>query len=111
VALVANQLATLFIEENLKARELQATGTTDFLSNQLTEAGKKLKEQESRLKDFRLKHVGEMPEQQTADLNLLAQAQTQLQMETDAANRAEQQKSYIQSLMAQSAPVVDVDTE
>ena len=111
VALVANQLATLFIEENLKARELQATGTTDFLTNQLTEARKKLAEQEARLKDFRLKHIGEMPEQQTADLNLLAQAQTQLQMETDAANRAEQQKSYIQSLMAQSAPVVDVDPE
>lgn len=111
VALVANQLATLFIEDNLKARENQATGTTDFLTNQLTEARKKLEDQETRLKDFRLKHIGEMPEQQTADLNLLAQAQTQLQMEADATSRAEQQRSYIQSLMVQSAPVVDVDPE
>ena len=31
VAQVTNELASLFIEENLKAREQQATGTTEFL--------------------------------------------------------------------------------
>lgn len=109
VALVTNQLATLFMDENLKAREVQATGTTEFLTNQLEETRKRLEQQEAKLRDFRLKHVGEMPEQQTADLQLLAQAQAQLQTEAESENRAEQQKSYFQSMMAQSAPVVDVD--
>jgi polysaccharide chain length determinant protein (PEP-CTERM system associated) len=109
VAQVTNQLASLFIEENMKAREAQAKGTTDFLDNQLQEARKTLEDQEARLKDFRLKHVGEMPEQQTADLQLLGQVQSQLQLESDAVARAEQQKSYIQSMMAQSAPVIDLD--
>lgn len=110
VAQVANELASLFIDENLKAREQQATGTTEFLQNQLQETKKALEEQEAKLKDFKLKHIGEMPEQQTADLQILGQLQSQLQLESDAISRAEQQKSMTQSLMSQApAPVVDID--
>lgn len=110
VAQVTNELASLFIEENLKAREQQSEGTTDFLQNQLQETRKGLEEQEAKLKDFKLKHIGEMPEQQQADLQILGQLQSQLRSEEDALSRAEQQKNYVDSMMAQSsAPVVDVD--
>src|SRR5438552_5488291 len=109
VAQVANQLAALFIDENLTARQNQAAGTTEFLSNQLGETRKKLEQQEAKLRDFKLKHIGEMPAQETADLQLLSQAQTQLQMEADSLSRVEQQRTYIQAMAAQSAPVVDVD--
>jgi protein tyrosine kinase modulator len=111
VAQVANQLASLFIEENLKAREQQATGTTEFLASQLAETRKTLEEQEAKLKDFKLKHIGEMPEQQAADLQIMGQLQAQLQSENDALARAQQQKSYLQSLMASTVPVVDLDEE
>jgi polysaccharide biosynthesis transport protein len=110
VAQVANQLASLFIEENLKAREQQAAGTTEFLENQLQESKKALEEQEGKVRDFRLKHLGEMPEQQTADLQILGQLQSQLQLEGEALARAEQQRSLLQSMSAQaSSPVIDVD--
>jgi polysaccharide chain length determinant protein (PEP-CTERM system associated) len=109
VAQVTNELATLFIDENLKAREQQASGTTEFLQNQLQETRKNLEQQEGKLRDFRLKHIGEMPEQQNADLQILGQIQSQLQLEGEALGRAEQQKSYLQSMMSQTAPVVDLD--
>ena len=109
VAQVTNELASLFIEENLKAREQEATGTTEFLQDQLEETRKALEQQEAKLKDFKLKHIGEMPEQQSADLQILGQLQSQLQLEGDALSRAEQQKSYIQTMTAQAAPVVDLD--
>ncbi len=110
VAQVANELASQFIDENLKAREQQATGTNDFLQNQLQESRKVLEEQEAKLKDFKLKHIGEMPEQQAADLQILGQLQSQFQLEGDALARAEQQKSMIQTMMSQTAaPVVDLD--
>lgn len=108
VAQVANELASLFIDENLKAREQQATGTTEFLQNQLQETRKALEAQEAKLKDFKLKHLGEMPEQQAADLQILGQLQSQLQLESDALARAEQQKSMIQTMMI-PAPVVEVE--
>ena len=111
VAQVANQLASLFIEENLRAREQQANGTTEFLDNQLRETRKALEDQESRLRDFRLRHLGSMPEQEPATLQILGQLQSQLQNQNDALSRAEQQKTYLQSLMvSQSVPVVDMDT-
>ena len=109
VAQVTNELASLFIEENWKAREKQAEGTTEFLSNQLQETRKTLEDHEAKLKDYRLKHIGEMPEQQTATLQILGQLQAQLQSEGDALGRAEQQKTLVQSMMSQSTPVVDLD--
>jgi len=109
VAQVTNELASLFIEENLKAREQQATGTTEFLQNQLQETRQTLEAQEAKLKDFKLKHIGEMPEQQAANLQILGQLQSQFQLEGEGLSRAEQQKTYIQSMMTQSAPVVDLD--
>ena len=109
VAQVANELATLFIDENLKTRERQATGTTDFLKSQLEDARKTLEAQEEKLRDFRMRHIGEMPEQQTATLQVLGQLQSQLQLESEALARAEQQKGTLQAMMSQGAPVVDLD--
>lgn len=110
VAQVTNELASLFIEENLKAREQQATGTTEFLENQLKDTRKALEAQEAKLRDFKLKHIGEMPEQQQATVQILGQLQSQLQLEGEALSRAEQQRSYLQSMIAQSStPVVDLD--
>jgi len=109
VAQVTNQLASLFIEENLKAREQQATGTTEFLENQLEGTRKDLEAQEAKLASFKLRHVGEMPEQQISNVTILGQLQSQLQLESESLNRAEQQKSNIQSLLLQAAPVVDLD--
>src|SRR5262249_5678035 len=97
VSQVANELATQFIDENLKAREQQATGTNEFLQSQLQESRKALEGQEAKLRDFRMKHIGEMPEQQNADLQILGQLRSQLQLEGEALARAEQQKSYLQS--------------
>ena len=109
VARVTSELASLFIEENLKAREQQAAGTTEFLQHQLEETRKNLETQEAQLRDFRLKHMGEMPEQQVANLTVLGQLQASLQQEGEGLSRAQQQKSYLQTMMAQSNPVVDMD--
>src|SRR5580692_1165707 len=109
VAQVTNELASLFIEENLKAREQQATGTTEFLQNQLQESRKDLEAQEAKLKQYKLMHLGEMPEQQSADLQILGQLQSQLQLEGDALSRAEQSKLVLQTMQSQLAPVVDLD--
>src|SRR5262249_32972976 len=53
VAQVTNSLASFYIEENLKVRERQATGTAEFLKVQLTDTRKRLDELETRVSDFR----------------------------------------------------------
>src|SRR5882724_116244 len=42
VALVTNRLSNLYVDENLRAREVQAEGTAEFMSIQLEEAKKTL---------------------------------------------------------------------
>ncbi len=96
---VTGRLTSLFIAENLKTRTDQATNTTDFLSDQLQSAQAKLAEQEKRLKDFKMQHLGELPEQQQGNLAILSGLQTQLQNTAAAMNRVEQQRVYLESLI------------
>ena len=53
VSRVANTLASFYIEGNTKARERQATGTTEFLKVQLAETKKRLDELEQRVSGFK----------------------------------------------------------
>ena len=58
VTLVTNKLASLFIEENLKLREQQAQGTSEFLGIELNATKAKLEEQERLLSNFKRKYPG-----------------------------------------------------
>jgi uncharacterized protein involved in exopolysaccharide biosynthesis len=71
VAQVTNSLASFYIEENLKVRERQAAGTTEFLRVQLEDMKQKLETQERLLSQFKEKYIGELPEQLQANLAVL----------------------------------------
>jgi polysaccharide chain length determinant protein (PEP-CTERM system associated) len=75
---VANGLAAFFIDENLKAREGMAVGTSDFLDSELEAMRKRLEEQEQVLKKFREKNMGELPEQLDSNLRILERLNQQL---------------------------------
>jgi len=98
---VVSRLTSLFIEENLKTREQQATGTTNFLADQLTSARASLEEQEKRLRDFKMEHLGELPQEQQGNLQVLSGLQMQLQSTEAGVARARQQQVYLESLLAQ----------
>src|SRR5271169_381665 len=72
VANVTNQLASDFIQSNLKSREQHAVGTTEFLNSQLQEAKKVLEQQENNLRQYKMAHLGELPQQQDAILHTLS---------------------------------------
>jgi polysaccharide biosynthesis transport protein len=95
VAQVANQLAASFIEWNVKNREQQAQDTTEFLAAQLKEAKLNLEQQEARLSAFKMRHLGEMPEQQPANLQALSQLQGQFQANADSLNRLEVERTLL----------------
>ncbi|HMC31474.1 MAG TPA: GNVR domain-containing protein [Candidatus Angelobacter sp.] len=95
VAKVANQLAASFIEWNVKNREQQAQDTTDFLDSQLKEAKSNLEEQEAKVSAFKMRHLGQMPEQQSANLQALSQLQTQFQANVESLNRLEVERTLL----------------
>jgi polysaccharide chain length determinant protein (PEP-CTERM system associated) len=80
---VANGLATLFIDENLKAREAEAVDTTEFLDDELRTMRSRLEEVETRLKEYRRQYMGELPEQLESNLRILDTLQRQLSERED----------------------------
>lgn len=98
---VATKLTTLFIEETDKSRERQSTDTTNFLSGALDVAAADLKQQEARLREFKLQALGELPEQQQGNLAILAGLHQQLQNTMSNLGRAREQQTYLQSLLSQ----------
>jgi len=99
-AAVANQLANLFIEENLRAREVHALGTTEFLEAQLAEARKRLEELEAKLGTYKLRHNGELPQQENMLISSVGRYQLQLQGVQEAIARTEQQKLLLENTLA-----------
>lgn len=99
VAKVANRLTELYVEQNLKTREQQAAGTSDFLGTQVQEAKKHLDELEAAVSSYKLKHNGELPQQETALTAALSGLHTRLQANMDAINRTQQTKIIQQSTL------------
>src|SRR5215467_8485169 len=86
---VTNTLALLFIEENLKTRERQAEGTSEFLASQLVEAERELQRQEQKLKEYQQQHRGALPAQLDANLRTLDRLQKDLSAIDDSIKSAE----------------------
>src|SRR3989442_10086223 len=98
---VTSQLTSLFIEENLQARQQQSESTTGFLESQLEEARKDLARQEQRVRESKSGYLGQPPGQLQSNFQILAGLQARLQSEIDARNRVKQQQIYYESLLAQ----------
>jgi succinoglycan biosynthesis transport protein ExoP len=96
---VTRQLASLFIEENERVRAQQAEGTDEFISSELEKARVTLQQQEEKVKAFKSVHLGSLPEQEQSNLAVLGQYQGLLQANSDAISRAQQQRTYLQSMM------------
>lgn len=77
VADVVNTLASKFISENLKIRESQALGTSDFLADELQSVKLRLEEKENDLKIYRERYMGGLPEQLGTNLKILERLQSQ----------------------------------
>jgi len=89
VMMVTNKLASLFIEENLKVRELQAEGTSEFLTKELQAIENQLKQKEQDLRNFRERYMGQLPQQLDANLRILERLQEQLKTTNESIRASE----------------------
>jgi len=96
---VTARLTSLFILENERMREHQATVTTDFLQEHMEETKKRLEAQEAVVRAFKMQHLGELPEQEQANSQILASLSGQLQNTVAALGRAQEQRAYLESLL------------
>jgi polysaccharide chain length determinant protein (PEP-CTERM system associated) len=98
---VTSKLTNLFIDENVKVRQQLSQDTTQFMQTQLEAARQTLAAQEAKIRVFQGAHQGELPTQQTTNLQILSGLQAQYQNEQQALNTAKQQRIYFQTLIDQ----------
>jgi polysaccharide chain length determinant protein (PEP-CTERM system associated) len=98
---VCTEITSMFLAQNARQTEQQATRTTNFLGEQLAEAKKKLDQEDAKLAEFKRQHPGSLPEDTQSNIGILTGTNTQLEANTQAIARAEQEKAFNESLLQQ----------
>jgi polysaccharide chain length determinant protein (PEP-CTERM system associated) len=98
---ICTEITSMFIEQNTTSRMVQVKNTTDFLTQQLDEAKTNLDQQDAKLAQFKRLYLGSLPEEQQSNLSLLAGMNSQLEATTQALSRAQQDKTFNESLLSQ----------
>jgi polysaccharide chain length determinant protein (PEP-CTERM system associated) len=98
---ICAKITSMFLEENLQTRIGEVTHTTEFLEKQVEDAKAKLDEQDAKLAAFQRRYLGSLPDQNQTNLNLLTGLTSQLEASTQALSRAQQDKSFAESVLAQ----------
>ena len=101
--LVCREITSLFVSENLQAREQSAEGTTAFLKGQLEQAKANLAQQDQKLAEFQKQYMGTLPEQEQSNMGVLAALNTQLDAATQQLTRMESEKTLVESMLSQES--------
>jgi polysaccharide biosynthesis transport protein len=111
VARIANRLAQMFIEENLRVRVDQTEDTAEFLHEQLDATKHQLDEKDTQLRAIKSHNLAELPESKPYHLEALANLRAQLQTAEEKIQQAQREKTLLQSMMMSDtqAPTVDLD--
>lgn len=97
---VATRLTSLFISENVQTQQNLDNGTTNFLEQEVEAAKSEMEKQEDLLKDYKMKNLGALPEQESSNMEVLAGLQMQLQTVGGNLARARQQRTYLQAMLS-----------
>src|SRR5437879_4298413 len=105
---VTERLASLFIDESLRDREVLAEGTNVFLDAQLEDARRQLIQHEKKLEVFRKQYDGQLPSQVDSNLQNIRSTEIQLQALTESLSRDRDRRNLLERVIADaSAPDAD----
>jgi polysaccharide chain length determinant protein (PEP-CTERM system associated) len=96
---ICSDITSSFIQENLNMHDQRSASTTEFLGKELDDAKRKLDEQDRLLAAFKSEHLGQLPEEEQMNMNLLLTLNTQLNSATQALDRAKQDQTFLQSML------------
>jgi uncharacterized protein involved in exopolysaccharide biosynthesis len=105
---VANELTTLYLNENLSSRTQMAEQTTAFFAEETTKQEERINELDKKLSDYKEKHQDSLPD--LAQLNWQVSDRTELELH-DAENRIaafDSQEVLLRAQLAQLNPTSQV---
>jgi len=99
--LLCNELTSLLVIENSNQIAEAATGTSEVLNRGIEDAKNNLNGMDAKLAEFKKQYVGQLPTDQENNLKILTGLNSQLEANTQTLNRAQQDKAYTESILAQ----------
>lgn len=98
---VCEALTSKIMAKNAQFIQDNAKGTVDVLIQGLENAKNNLDAMDAKMAEFKKRYAGQLPGDEENNLKLLATLNTQLEANTQNLNRAQQDKAYTESLLAQ----------
>ena len=98
---LCSEITNIMIRENFADREAIARETADFLGRQVQDAKNKLDELDSKMAAFKSRYPGQLPTDSDKNMQYLMALNSQLEAQTQTLNRAQQDKAYAESMLAQ----------
>jgi succinoglycan biosynthesis transport protein ExoP len=92
-AQVANRLPAIFAEETLKLRQAQASRATELFKEEMDSLAKSVTTWERRIAQFKVDHVGELPEQLEMNMRGLERVSHEMQTRSEELRAAEARRS------------------
>jgi uncharacterized protein involved in exopolysaccharide biosynthesis len=102
---VANVLPSLYLEENIKARERTASNTTEFLQQELDDLKEQITVNEQKITEFKEAHLGELPEHNAANMQALSRLQRDLDQTSSRLRSLEERKIYLEGQLTGIDPL------
>jgi len=93
---VANELVTLFLNENLKQRTERANETTEFLTQEANKLGAELASLENQLADFKQAHANALPEHQSLRMSMLSRSELEFREVDRDYKTAQEELRYLE---------------
>ena len=99
---VANVIASLFLEENLRVREKQVTETSEFLENEMEKVKANLSELEAEMAEFKTAHMNELPELLQVNMQSLNNIESNIERLSEQLRNLKEREGYLQTQLASS---------
>jgi uncharacterized protein involved in exopolysaccharide biosynthesis len=103
-AKVANELTTLYLNENLNNRTQLARDAAQFLESEAERLDRQIGDLEAKLADFKDKNQQKLPELTSLNMTLLDRTEEELRSQESRRDSLEQQLVYLQAQLAQLKP-------
>jgi uncharacterized protein involved in exopolysaccharide biosynthesis len=108
---VANVLASLYLEENLRTREERATNTTEFLQQELNQIKEQIVILQTKISEFKKHHITELPEYNMVNLNTISRLRRDLDQVMQRINILKERKILLQGQIANVDPLKPIVTK
>lgn len=109
---VANELSSLYMAENLKAREQQSQGTSKFLADEMKVIQQNLASIEASIAGFKQQNINTLPELNPVNMQAFEQTDRDIRQLTDQLRTLREKEVYFQTQLSNtSAELSTTDKE